>query len=309
MISPILPSHDADTIGLELGIFIARQSHHYRVSRDAVIAAIREALPSQPPSQAPVATTPTTAPVDVQAEGDDASASADPLPESASRRVDDLGSVQDARKMSSDGQPAEGLGNSDGRKPGEEQAGLTGGESAATPSQPQPIAGKSGEPPETKSAAPKRVTVADKIRAHIADHPDATARDVADATGIKISSVTWAASTAGITLRKMTPEEHAEATRRGDAGRRVPVSTRTEPQDDATDVLHRVKRAPQGRFYLRDKATGLFVHQSLQPCPTGPGPLMTFDRKWAWYDTVDRYRGAKKKWPELASMRKEAASK
>lgn len=53
-------------------------------------------------------------------------------PETATRRVDDLGSVQDARKMSTDGQPAEGLGNSDSRTPGEEKAGVTGGESAAT---------------------------------------------------------------------------------------------------------------------------------------------------------------------------------
>jgi hypothetical protein len=53
-------------------------------------------------------------------------------PETANERVDDLGSVQDALKMSTDGQPAEGLGNSDGRTPGEEKAGVTGGESAAT---------------------------------------------------------------------------------------------------------------------------------------------------------------------------------
>jgi hypothetical protein len=54
-------------------------------------------------------------------------------PISATRRVDDLGSVQDARKMSTDGQPAEGLGNSDmSGRPGEEKAGATGGESAAT---------------------------------------------------------------------------------------------------------------------------------------------------------------------------------
>ena len=59
MISSILPAHDADTISLELGIFIARQSYHYRVSRDAVVAAIRDALPSQPSSSshAPAAQT------------------------------------------------------------------------------------------------------------------------------------------------------------------------------------------------------------------------------------------------------------
>lgn len=69
MISPILPTHDADTIALDLGIFIARQSRYYRCSRDAVMAVIREALPSQPeaPSKphAPAADTPAT-----QAAGD-----------------------------------------------------------------------------------------------------------------------------------------------------------------------------------------------------------------------------------------------
>lgn len=74
-------------------------------------------------------------------------------------------------------------------------------------------------------------------------------------------------------------------------------------------VVH--QRPPQGRFYLRER-TGLteqprYVHQSLQPCPTGPGPLMTSDRKWAWYDTMERFKGAVKKWPELKEMRKEAA--
>ena len=70
-------------------------------------------------------------------------------------------------------------------------------------------------------------------------------------------------------------------------------------------------RPPQGRFYLRERTditgTPRYVHQSLQPCPTGPGPLMTSDRKWAWFDTMERFKGAVKKWPELASMRKEAA--
>ncbi|MBN9332970.1 MAG: DUF2312 domain-containing protein [Devosia sp.] len=53
-------------------------------------------------------------------------------PETATRGVDDLGSVQDALEMSSDGQPAEGLCNSDSGTAREEKAAVTGGESAAT---------------------------------------------------------------------------------------------------------------------------------------------------------------------------------
>ena len=73
-----------------------------------------------------------------------------------------------------------------------------------------------------------------------------------------------------------------------------------------------MQKGPQGRFYLREKTEigkpSRWVHQSLAPCPTGPGPLMTLDRKWAWYDTMERFKGAVKVWPELAEMRKEAVT-
>jgi hypothetical protein len=75
-------------------------------------------------------------------------------------------------------------------------------------------------------------------------------------------------------------------------------------------VVH--QRQPQGRFYLRER-TGLteqprYVHQSLEPSKDGPGPKMTPDRKWAWYDTMERFKGAVKKWPELKAMQKVAAN-
>lgn len=399
MISPILPAHDTDTIGLELGIFIARQSRHYRVSREAVIAAIREAIPSQPPTPAPAASTSTTAPVDVQAEGDDASLSADPSPVQAAESAPDHGSATapketasdegesnscpSARRHSSpdnrDGALAADLGTSqreDGASPSPQSENIPapGGrpntiraailqchadnpgwpskliakhvgasedlvrataskfkltlvswwdyqraqkaattEALKTEAAPKPTAPP--EPPPAHTAEPnkaKRVTLADKIRAHLANHPDATLKELTDTIGGKMSAIGWAAKKAGIVIRKRTAEERSEASAKG-ARKRIesaePVIVGPAPHEDATDVLHRVKRAPSGRFYLRDKATGHFVHQSLQPCPTGPGPLMTSDRKWAWYDTMERYRGAKKKWPELAAMRKEAASK
>lgn len=177
---------------------------------------------------------------------------------------------------------------------------------------------------------PTRVTLADKIRAHLVDHPDATARELSDALGVKLTSIGWAAQKAGITLRKRTTEERSEASRRSAKPRQPklqepveragpptpraepkqpPVSTAAEPFDDDEPAprVRKVNRAPTGRFYLRDK-DGRYVHQSLQATPIGSGPMMTIDRKWAWFDTMDRYRGAKKLWPELADMRKEAAS-
>lgn len=159
------------------------------------------------------------------------------------------------------------------------------------------------QPPATTPAPPKRVTIADKINAHLADHPDATAREIADATGESINSVTYAALSKGITLRKNTPEETREAHAKAmavRAGIDLPL---------APPVVMQMRSEPTGRFYLRDKTTLLYVHQSLSPAPTGDGPLMTDDRKRAWYDNLKRYRGARGKWPQIAAMRKEAASK
>lgn len=73
MISPILPSHDADTVSLRVDVLIAQMAYDYRVSQDAIASTIVEHLlitPSQPPqsSQAPAARTSDPAPADVQAE-------------------------------------------------------------------------------------------------------------------------------------------------------------------------------------------------------------------------------------------------
>lgn len=186
-------------------------------------------------------------------------------------------------------------------------------------------------PKAKEITSPARVTLADKIRAHVAAHPDATARDVADATGDSLQAIGWAAQKAEITLRKYTAEERSEASRRAvitrsqpnaqepvdRAGPPTPRSDAPPPpsasaaeafdDDEPAPRIRKVMKAPTGRFYLRN-AAGNFVHQSLQKAPNSTGPLMTSDRKWAWYDTMDRYRGAKKVWPELADMRKEAAA-
>lgn len=198
-------------------------------------------------------------------------------------------------------------------------------EAEAPPVEPQ-AAPEPETPPAHTPALAKRITMADKIAAYVADHPNATAREVADAIGAKITIVNWAANSAGIELRKMTSAELSEATSKGiNASRALapakpelpPLSKPSErlrplPEDDVSDVLHKPRRAPSGRFYLREKGSIgqpiRYVHQSLQPSPSGPGPMMTTDRKWAWFDTMDRYRGALARWPQITSMIKEAAN-
>lgn len=182
-------------------------------------------------------------------------------------------------------------------------------EAESPPSEAEPAA----EPEPQSEPTPrkhKRITLADKIRGHLVIQPDATLRDVATATGASLTSIGWAAQKAGITLRKYTAEERSEATARGALKRALPPAA-PQPVSSAAPAIapeHHgaIKRAPQGRFYLRDK-DGRYVHQGLLASPTGAGPMMTEARAWAWYDTMERYKGAKRKWPELASMRKEAA--
>lgn len=88
MISPILPSHDADTIALDFGVFVAKRAQRYRTSQAAIIAALMPVIaPSQPGdasrSHAPAADTPDL-PAGVKVDGEvvpSASPSAEPIPE------------------------------------------------------------------------------------------------------------------------------------------------------------------------------------------------------------------------------------
>lgn len=163
----------------------------------------------------------------------------------------------------------------------------------------QVIAGQCGIklPPAPR---PEQPNMRDKVIAVVEANPGLTTRQIAEAAGCSLGTAArWA----------------KEARENAPAVPELPPlskpSERLRPlvENDVTDVLHRPRKAPSGRFYLRDKVTGHFVHQSLQPASHGDGPMMTMDRKWAWYDTLDRYRGAKKRWPQIAEMRKEAVSK
>lgn len=159
---------------------------------------------------------------------------------------------------------------------------------------------------------PNSTSLHDRVLAAYEADPSATNRAIAEAVGCSYSTVSvWLAPHREASPAKpQEPVERAGPPTPRPEPKQPPVSTAAEPFDDdePAPVIRRVMKAPTGRFYLREPGGDMrFVHQSLQPSPTGPGPLMTSDRKWAWYDTMERYRGAKKLWPELAEMRKEAA--
>ncbi|MGV8950101.1 MAG: hypothetical protein ACOH2M_03285 [Cypionkella sp.] len=191
--------------------------------------------------------------------------------------------------------------------------------SASLATQPEPATPPPAIPDAATEPPPpaKRFTLADKIRAHLASHPDATLAEVTEAIGGKMSAVGWAAQKAGIVLRKRNAQERSEASARGRA--RLP-DTLTPPDESSIQPDETVMSAPQAvhqyrpaplttaRFYVRD-GQGRYLHQSLERSPTDTGPLMTTNRKWAWFDNSQRYRGACKKWPEIETMRKEGAAK
>jgi hypothetical protein len=189
--------------------------------------------------------------------------------------------------------------------------------------------------------APKRLTKAEreaKLLAMFADGNQPTANEAAIALGYTgQGGVRKLATKLGLTFRTVTKNETIKriqdgmsrsAERSGPWKRKPrkaaepvqaptpqpepeqpPVSTAVAlppVQEDVTDALHVVRRpSTSARFYIRD-AKGRYLHQSLEASPTDDGPLMTSNRKWAWFDNAQRLAGATKKWPEISAMRREA---
>jgi len=170
----------------------------------------------------------------------------------------------------------------------------------------------------TTEPPPRRTTNRQRVRECHEAHPDWTADQIADETGLGTQQVRVIASQTSLKLPKASPAKSQEAVE-------LPPTpeARPEPEQPPANIPAAPSlpvlpppavqpRPPQGRFYLRERTditgTPRYVHQSLQPCPTGPGPLMTLDRKWAWHDTMERFKGAVGKWPELATMQKVAAN-
>ena len=342
MISPILPARDADTIALDFGVFVALQARTYRVSQSAIIAAINQqpAAPSRPKA----AGAPATSPADAPAEGDAPRPSATPLPETpadplvveAKSNADIIRADLALHPNSTAAEIAARTGikansvsttarvckiNIRRLTPEEKAAAHSAAANtrwASVERKPKRAKAKPAPKPPVPEVAdkPRRVIIADQIKAHLFDHPDATSRDVADAIGKSITSVAWAARKAGIKLRKLTPEEHAETVRAAvgkaePARSLLPKGDAIQPDETVMGSTfksgHRVpSQSSPTRFYVRDKA-GRYLHQSLERSPTDDGPLMTINRAYAWFDNAQRFAGAAKKWPEIETMRKEGA--
>lgn len=176
----------------------------------------------------------------------------------------------------------------------------------------QVIAGQCGiKLPRAPRAAPENMR--DRVLAVVAAHPELTLRQIAAEAGCSLGTASkWAKEALGKAPQAEAPSSEPQTQPEPELPPLSKPSERLRPlvENDVTDVLHRPRKQPTGRFYLREKAEigkpVRYVHQSLSACPTGPGPLMTLDRKWAWFDTIERYRGALVKWPQITSMIKEA---
>lgn len=311
-------------------------SHTSISSAHSPFTRLESTTPSQPeaPSKphAPAADTPATQAAGDTTDGEEEQASSlppflsvDPIPEQTAERAPDHGSKTALKETASD------EGESNSRPPARRQASTDSRDGALANGlgTTQRDDGASPALPSATSGARKETGRA-KILATHAEHPDWPSKLIAEHLGISEDAVRATASRKKIklvswwdyerTLKVKTRQELAAAVEKPLEAVVPPAQTQSEAVPELPPVslpserlpppvVRRARAAPTGRFYLRDKTTGHFVHQSLQPNAAGDGPMMTFDRKWAWYDTMERYRGAKKRWPQIEAMRKEASGK
>ena len=232
MISPILPAHDADTIALDLGVFIACRSREYRCSREAIIAAIHAALPSQPGetsrSHAPAADTSVEPLADVTTDGGDTVAPASPsvapstgLRELAQREARQSASTVEAEAVTAHEPVASSPAGSD---------------AAAIPASPSET-GKPVEPSGSAAPVPKY----ELVRQCHNEHPDWPPSKIAEATGVRKDQIHGLAKFAGISipteaeyrraLRKQTTEALKAAAEPAEANKPAePPQTQPHPK-------------------------------------------------------------------------------
>jgi hypothetical protein len=344
-LSSILPAHDADTIKLRGDLFIAQLAYDFRTSQSAIIAALRPCItPPQPEtssSRAPAAQTdgggspPCSSPsvepdadacpddpdgvhftgcgCDYDSPDDPTTEAPKPLPDVPDIPADALVQPAEAKtSVQADGDVISAVKGS---------ARLENAEGVESP----PSA------PATRRRIQGRKE--ELLRVH-AKHPDWPDYLIAEEMGVDGAYVRKAAQRLGIKLtsrRDYVSSQKARTTEALKAPLDKPVTAATPtsqgdaapPTEEPPAILpslpalrslplpppavKQMRSEPTGRFYLRDKTTLLYVHQSLSPAPTSAGPLMTEDRKRAWYDNIQRFRGAAKKWPQIKAMRKESA--
>lgn len=344
-ISPFLSAPDATTVALDFGVFIAEQARTHRVSQTAIIAALRPCItPSQPEAtskpHAPAADTPATQAAGDKTDGEvvpppSTSPSVKPIPETSDAGAH--GGLNDAPSaavesvpLTTDSPANEGdesdVAPENAQRTIEPDAANGGGQRADAVA-----LGSAVETGAPKHLSPKTRLV---VQCH-ADHPDWPVKVIAAHLGLTKGSVSGHAAIAKIKLPSQLEWDKAQKAKTTEALKApakpqkakepspapsVQPAPELPPLSKPSDrlplpppIVRPVRREPTGRFYLREKAEigkpVRYVHQSLSQCPTGPGPLMTLDRKWAWFDTMDRYRGALAKWPQITSMIKEGVAK
>lgn len=156
-------------------------------------------------------------------------------------------------------------------------------------------------------------TQTDLVRQCHAQNPTWPASKIAEATGVPKANVRGLARWAKLKVP-------SEADYQRSIGE-LPPLPETEPAPEpvpapdprpapvvVTAPAQPKSLSPSTRFYLRD-SLGRYVHQSLECSPADNGPLTTSNRKWAWFDTEQRFKGAAKKWPEIEAFRKEVPQK
>lgn len=161
-------------------------------------------------------------------------------------------------------------------------------------------------------------TQTDLVRQCHAENPTWPASKIAEATGVPRANIGGLARWAKLrlpseddylrTIGELPPRQAQEpAPKPAPAPEPVPEPV-LPPLPAVVIAPEPLRLSPSTRFYLRD-SLGRYLHQSLERSPTDNGPLMTSNRKWAWFDTEQRFKGAAKKWPEIEAFRKEVPQK
>lgn len=209
-LSPILASHDADSLALDLGIFIAHQAKEYRTSPAAVRAAVVAALatentPSQRPSQAPAAAASAAQEADAQSDGggEDSSVATPPS--------DDIkGPISPAKSQSkteivlavhrqNPTWPAKVIATEIGMSRGC-VSGILSAAGVSVPTQNEYLAKYGHESLPARSQKELRNTKRSQLQKAHKEHPDWTSRDMAGHLSITVEHASTIANQVGIIL-------------------------------------------------------------------------------------------------------------
>lgn len=160
-------------------------------------------------------------------------------------------------------------------------------------------------------AAAPNLKLVDRIRMVLAENPNATARQIGDEIGVHQKFVNAAAKAGGIDLFRLSPEDLLKSRRSGAKG--VPSAPAPQPEADVAEPTpeaspapaetppaseYQPVRRPRGgvRFRLRDRETGLYLHQDLSQSE-GDDLKLTELRQYPWEGTEQQLAAVRKKLP------------